>query len=134
MKRLRTAALTGCAIASVAWLGAAASAFAEEPPPPSDTTTTKCTFEVKPTPAHTSCTIQRVVISEARCFSYEPGGQQYLLWFEDFYGQAVDYAGNVVVGESVDGYYSAVRPHAKVIYDSGVHAFGYGVTIPVDDC
>ena len=132
-KRLRTAAVAGTAIASAAWLGGVASAFAQEPPPPGTTTTTRCEFLKDERPAYTWCGIQTLRITAAGCYN-DGGEQEYLLWFEIHSAQALHYAGNVVMGDSVDGYYSEVRPHAKLISDSGVHAYSVGIMIPVDDC
>ena len=118
--RLRTAAAATCAIASMAWLGGVASAFADEPQP-GRTSTTQCTFVVKPTPARTACQIRTTVISAARCQVSDT--QRFLVWDYTYLFRAVDYAGNVVTGQPVDGYYTQVRANAKMTSDSGDHVY-----------
>ena len=129
IKRLRTPQVT--AIAITGWLAAAGSAAADTTPQPGSTTTKQCRFVVKVSPARTSCQTRTVVISGPRC--HDTGDRTFLVWdyLESF--RAVDYAGNVVVGTPVDGYYSEVRPYAKVIADSGEQVY-VGTQIIAANC
>ena len=131
IKRLRTPAAKATAIAIAGWLAMAGSAAADTTPQPGTTTSMRCIFVAKASPARTSCQIRTVVISGPRC--HDTGDRQFLVWdyLERF--RTVDYAGNVVVGTPVDGYYTQVRPNAKVIADSGEHVY-VGTQIIGDSC
>jgi hypothetical protein len=100
------------------------------------TTTTMCRYDSKvtPGPGLTYCTRQIVTISGGDC--YITG---YRLYFEDVFSSARYYQGNVVPS-SLDGvtvtgdYGDVVRPHARLVYDSGDHAFGVGFLVPDESC
>jgi hypothetical protein len=99
---------------------------------PTPGTITQCSFSPQPAPARTSCRTETIKVSGPVCLS--DGDQPYLLYEVDHFASSTDYASNVVVGEAVDGYYTQVRPHAVVVYYSGVHAYAVHYTFYVESC
>jgi hypothetical protein len=126
------AAIAVAAMTIVATLGVAGSASADPSELPTPGTITQCTFSPRPAPARTHCRTETVTVSGPVCLS--DGDQPYLLYEVDHYASATDYAGNVVAGVAVDGYYTQVRPHAVVVYYSGVHAYAVHYMFYVESC
>jgi hypothetical protein len=116
-----------CALAG----GGTATARAQLPQTGSTTTTT-CRFV--PGDGTTTCSQETIVIRGGAC--YEAGER---LYFEDHLDSARTYRGNAVLpgldGVAVTGDYADVlRPHALLVYDSGVHAYSEGVTVDDPAC
>ena len=120
-------------MAIVATLGAPRSAGADPSELPTPGTITQCSFTPRPAPARTHCRTETITVSGPVCL-YDDGGQPDLLYEVDHFASATDYAGKVVAGEAVDGYYTQVRPHAVVVYYSGVHAYAVHYMFYVESC
>jgi hypothetical protein len=118
--------LATAAVVAVAGIAAAA-APASDTPVVGSTTTTTCTF----VQGATQCREQTITVSAGSCFDV---GLR--LYETDEFDSARTYRGDAILpgldGDSVDGEYAdVVRPHARLIYDSGLHAFSF--TVPVED-
>lgn len=96
-------------------------------PTTGETTTTLCSFDPQDgTAGVTSCRTQTVRIYGSSCSG--PGER---LYFEEDIDSVRNYQGNVVLrnfnGVVVeDAINDPVRAHARLLYDSGPHAFGFG--------
>ncbi len=115
---------TAALLVSAALAAAAAAASA---PVAGTTTTTRCTF----THGATQCVETVVVVRAGGC--YDAGLR---LWSEDDIASARTYRGNAIAaglaGTTVNGGYAdVVRPHSRLVSDSGPHAFS--VSYPVED-
>jgi len=130
MKRLVT--FTAGLLTVVAVLAAAAPAA--DGPVAGTTRTTTCRFTPHDSAAGsgvTQCSQTTVIVRPGACVD-----SGYRLWEEDDIASARTYRGNAVLsgldGATVEGTYSdVVRPHARLLYDSGPHAFS--VSFPVAD-
>jgi hypothetical protein len=131
-QRRQRAGLAISVIASVAAFAAPGSAAADPVELPTPGTTTQCSFSAQPAPARTSCRTETITVNGPVCLT--DGDQPYLLYDVTFIDSVREYAGNVVAGEPVNGYYTAVLPHAKLLYDSGPHAFSTPYVIYVESC
>jgi hypothetical protein len=101
-------------------------------PQTGSTTTTTCRFVSSD--GSTVCTQETLVISGGACYG---DGQR--LYSEDHLDSSRTYRGNAVLpgldGVAVRGDYSdAVRDHARLIDDSGVHAYSEGVLVEDPNC
>jgi len=99
-------------------------------PQAGSTTTTTCRF----VSGSTLCTQETVVISGGACYRV---GER--LYSENHLDSSRTYRGNAVVsgldGVAVDrDYVNVVRDHAKLIDDSGVHAYSEGVVVDDPTC
>jgi hypothetical protein len=132
MKRLLALATVAVALVTVS------SASATDLPTPGTTTTTVCVFDPHGDPAVTSCNSVTTTIIFEGCFT-DPEIGPYLLFEEDVIASVRSYRGDALIagvqsGDAVNGFYTQVRPHAKLIYDSGGHASGVGLMFPVASC
>lgn len=99
-------------------------------PQPGSTTTTTCRFVA----GSTICNQETLRIGGGACYG---AGQR--LYSEDHLDSSRTYRGNAVRsgldGVAVDGDYAdVVRDHAKLIDDSGVHAYSEGVVVDDPTC
>jgi hypothetical protein len=113
-----------------ALLAGATQAAHAQLPQAGSTTTTTCRFAA----GSTVCAQETVVISGGAC--YQAGER---LYSENHLASSRTYRGNAVVsglaGVAVTGdYANVVRDHAKLLDDSGVHAYSEGVFVDDPAC
>ena len=126
-RRMSKAVLAVLAAAIAA--AALATTASADGPVAGTTYSTECTFSA----GTTQCQQTIVIVREGICWSVASGLR---LWSEDDIASARSYQGNAV-GPGMNGvtvnadYPALVKPHARLIYDSGPHAFSS--TFPVDD-
>jgi len=114
----------------------ASAANAADLPPLGTTTTVECRFDPKQAPRQgvTFCTQVTVTISGGACAD---GATR--LYFQSEVYSAREYQGNAVLpalnGVSITGTYTeVVKPHSKLIFDSGPHATGFGFFVEDVSC
>jgi hypothetical protein len=118
--------LATVAVAALAGVAAVAAPAADTPVVGSTTTTT-CTFDH----GATHCREQTITVTAESCF--DVGLRLYETAEVD---SARTYRGDAVLpgldGATVEGEYAdVVRPHSRLSYDSGPHAFSF--TVPAED-
>lgn len=99
---------------------------------PTPGTVTECSFAAQPAPARTSCRTTTVRVADPLCVQDDTGS--YLLYDVSIVARAITYAGNVVAGEPIGDVYPSIRPHARLLSDSGPHGYGVGYQVKVDAC
>jgi hypothetical protein len=128
--KLAVAFIVAVAIASAFAISASA-----DGPVAGTTFFTQCSFSGGPggDAGTTQCSQTIVIVIEGNCWDAVSGMR---LWSEDDIASVRSYRGNAVLpglnGVTVNADYSSVvRPHARLIDDSGPHAFSS--TFPVED-
>lgn len=129
-------------LALVAALASSPVALADPPPPPPGTVV-QCTFQ-NGKDGGTTCLTTTTTVDGPFCFDDDATiaiyGSPVVVYTVDVVVSVATYQGNAVSGTPVvdsDGtvlYYPAVRPHAKLLSDSGPHATSFRLTNPVDSC
>jgi hypothetical protein len=127
--------LTVAIVAALLAAVVVAASAAADGPVASRTVTTTCSFDPRDSVEHgvTTCNQTIDIVQPGSCWGAVSG---FRLWEEDVIASARTYRGNVVSagqnGVAVSGDYgSLVRAHAKLLDDSGDHAFSS--TFPVED-
>jgi hypothetical protein len=119
------------ALLTATFLVAAGSGFgATDVPTPGTRTFTECHFDphtTYPGPGVTFCHQLTVIVYPSHCWGSGP----YQIWSEVYLNSAREFQGNVVLpglnGVEVEGdYVDVIHPHARLIYDSGIHGSGIG--------
>jgi hypothetical protein len=121
---------------------ASAGAALADPPPPPPGTVVQCSFENGKN-GGTTCLTTTTTVDGPFCFD-DAGtvaiyGSPIVVYDVEVVVSSTKYMGNAVAGDPVVDssgavYYSAVRPHANLVYDSGPHASFYRLVNPVESC
>jgi hypothetical protein len=142
VRRPRSPRLLLAALAALAALASAGAALADPPPPPPGTFL-QCTFDNGKN-GGTTCVTTTNTVDGPFCFddatTIATYGSPVVVYDVEVVVSTQKYPGNAVTGTPVvdsNGtalYYTAVKPHANLVYDSGPHASFYRLVNAVDSC